>query len=433
MSFKLGKTAESLVSIVVIVLIVFAALRFGPGILDELSGIGLPPGVPEIPDIDIGKTYDAAALSYRVQEGITGTSVKSGASGGDIFLAEFVGGAKMFNFLAGSETNDDDTSPMISEGYYGQGEHMVMMLFSDVDAASGGTGKETYGAGYHWICEEGAGIYRFDGGNLVEHNIGGQYYYTFISDGVRVGTVHYSGGTTNYWDLGVLHVWCRVVEADLDISVQYGTTVLAGITDGSTHGDTEGVGGVGTTPTTVVDDFELDVIVVSDSSNLAWGLSTPYVGAGGRYHDLRSVVTMASNCTVINEAKLAADGWIPVEDTTLYAADAYYKVIDPWHEYTGLIPNKAGYAKMIMQIPLDFSAAAGSTGYNIQLFFNDYQLEENVRGGSPSTTLPTFYGGQSDFGADTCLTPQYYSTSSGIPAVTGTTSPSVNAGVLLPA
>jgi hypothetical protein len=127
----------------------------------------------------------------------------------------------------------------------------------------------------------------------------------------------------------------------------------------------------------------------------------------GELEERKAFIIFATNCTSIGTQKLYDDGWKQIADNTLTSEKAFYKVVDPQE------PIKGDNFELYINVPLDTTAAATSTGFSANFWLIDMQKEANVAIGSVSTSVPTAYGFIGEFGIDALIYAKAYSTSSG--------------------
>jgi hypothetical protein len=112
--------------------------------------------------------------------------------------------------------------------------------------------------------------------------------------------------------------------------------------------------------------------------------------------------------TAIDTGQLASEGWLPINDNTLYAEKAYYKVLAPMFTTKGSI-----LAQQSIPVPT-YCAAASAARYIFRFWILDVQLLSSVAIGSTTTTVPTAYGMVTALGPGVMVQATAYSTSSGV-------------------
>jgi hypothetical protein len=331
-----------------------------------------------------GPTHGAAVLQWVPEDSIT-----HGALTTTEFSAVRAVNGK-FSFLTVSDAVAGNSDPEQGTTQFAEGESIILVL-SDTADPSGG---EDYYDQWFYVASlrEGAIVYNIGINNFVAVQTSPSYLYT-VSGGVDTGQrVHWTSGTTNYWDVGRLGIIPRTDDASLDQYLQYGGTTMCRMVDGATEVDTQGEQGPSGGSTTAGDVTlnshveDLKYYVEIDTNDLAWAVPQLTVEVDGKINCYKTYVIVSTNCTSISVAKFQSEGWKIVADSTLTAEKAFYK------EIPAMIPASGSHASQSIDIPLDASAATASTAYSMKVWANDVQLEANVAVGAPTTSIPSKYG-----------------------------------------
>lgn len=309
----------------------------------------------------------------------------------------------VFDFLTAVDTKDGDSSPEQGAAFMAENDVVIVLIEDDADPSGG---EDYYDRWYATNVKEGSTVYRISDANLqvVQSS---PYKYRWNGSGVAVGTVHWTSGTTNYWDIGRLTVCPRTDDASLDQYMQWGGTTMASMTDGTTEIATSAAG-TDVTLTTDVEDFKISLIC--DTASLAYAVPQYTISQQGEFQARKTYIMIATNCTAVSTSILMSEGWKVVSMSTLYANKAFYK------EVSEIIPANGDKFSVTINIPFDVSAAAASTGYSLAYWCNDVQLESSVAGGAPTTSVPTVYGGVADYGIAAINNDETMTASSGIGA-----------------
>jgi len=221
------------------------------------------------------------------------------------------------------------------------------------------------------------------------------YKYTISSNGVDSGSrVHWTSGTTNYWDCGKLDIIPRTDDASLDLYLTWGGTTMSKITDGATEITNQALqAAAGTDVTLATDDEDFKVLIDIDTTNLAYGVPMYTVSALGKLEERLTAIMIFTNCTTVSVGHLEDGGWKVIDHPGLTSARGFYKMLD----LTSNIPASGQKMSYTVTIPFDVSAS-GAAGYDLSVSLNDDQLESNVAIGAPTTTIPTVYGGIVGYG-----------------------------------
>jgi len=404
MSSRRGNAKLGTTGILLILLLALGALWY-LGYLPTLRPQTTIPSPPEKPTEPTQPTYPAAALQFSIKDAITDSSITSSNTKVDICKVSPDG---VVDFMTKYESITVDSDPEQSTMTYAQGDILIIHVSCDVDP-TGGT--DYYDAWYYVKLEPGEPLRIFRPELLTPIQTSPTYKYKFIADGEptqyvvqRVKTS--SGG--EYWGIGALKVYPRVSSANLDTYAEYGGTVLSSVTDGSTWDTTANKSA--TADATLASTNEIVKIkLVAGATNLCYGLPMYTISSNGQIQTRKAFVIVATDMTSIGVQELLDEGWKVLSDSTLTSEKAFYKEITP------AIPPYKGkkFNDIVINFPVDCSAAASGTKYVFKVWIIDFQLEDNLKIGSVSTTVPTAYGFIGEYGLDSMIHPRAYSTSSG--------------------
>lgn len=390
---------------VLIVAAIIIAGQFGiiPNVFDYLQPGQVTPTLPGIPTPTVpgAPTREASAIQFGVHNAITDASISSANTFADVIKIGADGSISFMNKVEQVTVNSD---PEQSGQTYSQGDQVIIHLSSDVNTLSG---QDHYDKWFYATLKEGEPIRVLSKAILNEFvNADGYYYYKFKPGvvGAATGyTIQYTSGTTNYWGLGVLKLVPRLSSAQLDTYATLGTTTLSSVTDGSTWDATAGSSDK-TMPTT---NENVYISLESDTTNLGYASPMLTTSSKGELQTRSTVVIFSTTMTGIDASKLSDEGWVNMADSTLTAEKAYYRVIPEQ------VPVQGDRFTMDLKLPVDSSGASSSTTYTFKVWLLDFQLLDNVKIGSSSSSVPTTYGAIGEYGLDTIIHAKAYSVSGG--------------------
>lgn len=177
------------------------------------------------------------------------------------------------------------------------------------------------------------------------------------------------------------------------------------MTDGSSWDDDDG--DIVANATLASTDENLYFEVIAGATNIGWGWPEFVITRNGEFKIYESVIIVSTTMTAIDVSGLQNEGFRQISDNTLTAEKAFYKVITP--QYT----TKGSKMDFNVKIPVDSSAATGSTAYVFKIWIIDFQNVESVEIGSVTTSAPTAYGFVTAYGPGVMIYAKAYSTSSG--------------------
>lgn len=397
------KKGQAVAVLALLVILVFGAQYMG------IINFGGQPGEPIIPGIPgttpPGTTPPATVVGSAAAIQFTAKNAISGASITSAFKVDFLRGSMdgEFNFLTGSyHQKTVDSAPEQSSESFSPGEWVVMHVACDADA-TGGT--DHYDDWYAVQIGSGNPVYRLTKTYLAVTQSSPTYKYKLsnIASAEKVGTVAWVPGQTNYWDIGSIVAWPRISGTNLDTYASIGGTSLSSLTDGSTWDTSATASNMATDSATVV--LKID----AGATDVCFGRPMFVVSSVGEIQEYRAFWVFSTAMTTINQAKLTEKGWKPVADSSLYGEKAFYKVVD----YAACTPLKGNDFEYNIDLPVDSSSATACTSYAFKAWLLDFQLEDNVKIGSVSTSIPTAYGCVGEFGLDVVIHAYAYSVSSG--------------------
>jgi hypothetical protein len=394
---------------VLAILLIFAFFAYQGGYLDQWIGAeGEGPFVPTQPEEEEGDEHGSASIQWTLRDGIGGSTLTSDNEYVDTCVA---GADGTFDLTEQKESTDNGATQENSDTTFAEGSAIIFHCSSDKDL--GTTGTDHYDMWYYLEeLKEGEPVRVWDPSLMeVDHiDSSGTYHYRFKAGvaGEETGyVVQWNEGTTPYWNIGVLKCYPRTAKDDITFTAYYSGTALCSETAGSSFDSTT----TGAADATLTDtDENLIVTLEADATSIAYGLPMYTITAKGKIETRPAFIIVATNMTAISVDGFTSEGWHLVEDSTLYAEKAFYKVIDPQ------VPLKGESFSYNVEVPVDSSAAASDSGFYFKVWLIDFQLEENVQGGSPSTSIPTAYGMINEFGLDAVIYAQAFSASSGVAA-----------------
>jgi hypothetical protein len=371
----------------------------------EGPGAFLPP-TTEPPDETEPETEErSASLRWTMRDAIGGAALTGANEYVDTCVAD---GDGTFDLTVFFENTDNAASQENTDRSVPNGAAIIFHTSSDADL--GTTGTDYYDNWYYIReLEDGEPVYVFSPSVVELDRVeDGKYRYKFKSgvNGEISSYVDWVEGQTNYWDIGLLTAIPRAAKDDMTFTAYYSGTALSTITDGSTWDTTT----TGAADAAFTDKDEIiDLTLKADATNIAYGCPQYTLTVDGEIQTRYAFLIMATNMTAIASDALTAYDWSPVEDSTLYDEKAFY-----WKFESGVVPTKGTSFSESYDLPVDSNAAAASSGFYFKAWLIDMQLEENVRNGSPSTTIPTAHGFLNEFGLDAVIYARAFAASSGV-------------------
>lgn len=397
------KISEKQGYIILLIAAVFIGMHFGviPNVFKPGATIPTIPSIPTVPTTPSAPTREASAIQFSVHNAITDAGITTTNTKVDILK---VGADGVISFMNKVEQVTVNSDPEQSGQTYGQGDIVVLHVSCDVNSNSG---QDHYDKIFYTTLREGEAVRVLSKGILNEFTDSDGYkYYKFKLGvmGAATGyTVQYTSGTTNYWGAGVLKIVPRCSSAQLDTYATLGTTTLSSVTDGSTWDTTAGSANK-KMPT---NDEDVYVTIESDTTNLGYASPMLTVSSKGELQVRPTVVIFSTTMTAIDTSKLSDEGWVNIADSTLTSEKAWYRVVPEQ------IPVQGDRFTLDMKLPVDSSGASSSTDYTFKVWVLDFQLIDNVKIGSTSSTVPTAYGAIGEYGLDSIIHAKAYSVSSG--------------------
>lgn len=327
-------------------------------------------------------THEASQLQFTGIDYVTRGSITSvdvdvfkvSSTGTVAFLTD-----KMENIAANS-------APEQGVLYYNEGDTLILHIEDDADPSGG---EDYYDGWYVATLRVGETVYNLDF-SCLQMISSRPYVYKLIGRGPATNQrVAYTSGTTKYWDVGQLAIIPRTDDASLDQYLVWSGTTMAKMENGTTEVDTQAEQTSDVTWTT--DDEDLKYVINVDTTNLAYGAPVYWISSNGEFQYAPTIMFVSTNMTSIGVSHFTEQGWEPVALSTLTAEKMFMKIITP-AEYPTLIPSQGGKSTATIIIPVDASAATGSTAYCFKIWLNDGQIVGNSRLGAPSVSIPTSYG-----------------------------------------
>jgi hypothetical protein len=346
----------------------------------------------DIPDT----TRDPATLQFSTYNFVTRTAVTTATTTADITKA--VNGK--FDLMTSADTLTVSSTPDQTAQYFSEGDEIIIR----VDCTGNPTNGLDYYDGWYYVkIKEGNSIY-FLTRDMVS-GTPGNYVVNTAGAQKTTSKVVYTSGTTPYWDIGQLYLYPRQAVADFDIYLTYSGVDLASVTDGSTWVDTAAE--ITANATMADTDEDITFSMYAGNADLGWGWPTLVVTSTGELKEYEAVLIFSTAMTSIGTQDFLDEGWKAINDGTLYAEKAFYKVIGPYY------PAKGAKSSFSVNIPINSAAAAASTAFLSKLWVIDLQNPDNVAIGSVSTSVPTAYGFVTAYGPGAMVQAKAYTTSSG--------------------
>jgi hypothetical protein len=296
-----------------------------------------------------------------------------------------------------------NSAPEQGTTFFAEGAKLIIHIEDDSNVTNY---DENYDRWYHTELRDGNSVYKLTKSQLSAVSTS-PYKYTVSSGGESSGSVvHWTSGTTNYWDVGKLAIYPRLDNDDLTVAINYGATCLASMTDGITEVDTQGEETADATLATDTD--VLTFSITPDRIDGVWGLPFYSISQNGEFQERVVGIIISSNMTALKMRD--GKGWNSLGSNLLYAESGFYTT---WETPDSYIPTAGSKMPTIsITIPLDCSGGTGSTAYSIKLWINEFALQSNVASGQMSTSMPTVYG-IADFGPTAPFADETFTTSSG--------------------
>lgn len=384
----------------VIVFVIIWAVFFG-GFASLQGWIQIPTGAVDIEEPILGER--TAQIQFSVKDYILKTAVTTATTSIDFVKTTSAG---IIDFMDGYDTLTVATTPDQTNVYFSEGDTVIIHIDCTGNPSNG---LDYYDGWFIFRLQDGAGVYFFEPSMLSTVTTNPWTYRVNNLVGEATGyTVSFTSGTTNYWDIGEVYLYPRSAETDVDMYLTYETVQLADVVATTDWIDTDAE--ITANGTLASDDEILKLEVLHKNANLGWGWPIYVVSSEGELRTHSAIAIFTTTMTAIGSAKLATYGWKPVSWPTLYAEVGFYKVIEPQYSIKGYKHT------WVLEIPIEASAAAGSTAFLFKISILDIQYEGNVAIGQTSVTSPTAYGFITDYGPDPAVRNRAMTVSSGASA-----------------
>jgi hypothetical protein len=349
------------------------------------------------------ETHGSAALYLQVCDWITGAGVTTATTTVDVCRAN----NGVFDLLTAYDTKTQAANPQAMNNMVEDGAKLLLVASCDGNPTSG---LDYYTAWFYVEVHENNPVYYITDANLIKGGSSSHYTYTVNLAGAQTTgyNVHFTSGTTNYWDIGKIYIYPRNGIVTMHMYLSYAGADLASVIDGATWIDTDAE--ITANATLASDAEHLQMNLISNTTNLGWGWQELVVTSSGEVQTYKSVIAMGTKMTAIDISQLQQEGWTVISDSTMYAGKIFYKPIGPY--YT----TKGSKWSQTIQIPVYCSAAAASTEFLFTFWVIDMQLPGNLDKGSMSTSVPTVYGFITSYGLGQMVHALAYTVSSGVPA-----------------
>lgn len=417
--FKVKKNWVYLVGIALILCVVFGVISFNIGTKPSTPQTWTAPDGTSFTDYyqyynyymqhygqapaqqpPVGTTpgRDASTVQMTIQNHL-GTGVYGATT--DVDIGQVVSGT--IDFQTKTETITFAAATEQSALYYPQNAILVFHAFSTTDL-TGGT--DHYDQWYWAKLADGEQVHEFTPSCVTVVQTSPTYKYTWIGGGDTTGFgVHFTSGTTPYWDIGVLVVYPRTNTSNLDVYTKVAGTTLSSMTDGSTYIATESAVTANRTMVTTSEDLYFEGYgMVKD---LTYGIPQYSISQSGQLLTRQGVVVMTTDMLSIGTDLLMNEGWLPLSLNTLTAEKAWYKIVAPQ------IPNRGTTFSFNVKVPVDASSATAATQYVFKFWLSDNQVADYVADGSMITTTETAYGLATAYGLSAPIFARALTVSSG--------------------
>lgn len=362
-----------------------------------------PGQAPEPLTPPVTETHPAAQVQFQVRDFITKAAVTTATTTADFCRAD---SSAVFDFLAQEDTLTVSSTPDQGAVFFGDGDQVIIV----VDCTGNPTGGLDYYDGWFYcVLHEGNPIYYLTADMLQVVSTDPYTYKVNAAGAEETGyLVTFTSGTTNYWDIGQLYLYPRSSADNFDISFTYRSVTLASVTAGGTasnfvDADAEITANATLESTDETAYFEVYV----GANNIGWGWDQFILTKDGELKVYKPVIIMSTAMTAIGTSELQNKGWVAINDNTLTAEKAFYKVLDAH------FPTKGSKVDFKVEIPIDSSAASSSTEYLFKLWCIDINLPSNIAIGSCSSSVPSVWGFLTAYGPGDTIQSRAYSTSAG--------------------
>lgn len=367
-----------------------------------------------------GATYVPAAgvaqpatVRCEVVDSVLGTGITTSTTTVDVVAAE----NGIFDFVNGpKDAKAQATNPQGMNTEWSEGTELIIMVDCTGNPSNG---LDYYPSMYYVKLQSGSHLYEVDMDSFTQ--VSGAPSYTYrvnTANAVMLSNVVTQMQSSNvyYWSIGKLSLYPRQAAADFDTSLLYNAAVLSSVSDGSSWDDTDAEINANATLSSTSE--QLTFQMVGGNANLGWGKHFLVVTSQGQLQEYGSVLIVQTAMTTIGVQKMADNGFMPINDGQLYAAKAFYKVLDSDAMDGSIVsgvmfPTKGTKANWQVSIPVDSSAAAAATAYLWKIWVIDCQNLANVPIGAVSTTMPTAYGFVTSYGVGAAVQATAPSASSG--------------------
>jgi hypothetical protein len=393
-----------------VILIAVIAPMLGYNFLGSLTQ---SPSTPSGPAPTTGPTAPpsivtmSAKAQWGIRDALTYTAASSSATA-------YVGILKaqngVFDPINGvSEETEFDAAPDTSAVTYSSGDELLIAVSSDLDPTGG---NETYP---RWFYIEnlydGAPILALPLRNPISAISGSPGAYT-VTGSMCENTGQkavWLGGTTNYWDFGYFETYGRVAKQNLIVQITNKGVVGCTFNDGATWEDTDAEINANFTMTSDQEDLYFELI--GEAANVAFGLPTLAVTAGGEIKQYNAVLVFTTDALALDVGPLLDDGWKQISKPDLTADLGFYYAIDPVRD--GCVPGNGEIINLKVPITISDSGLTASTEYEYEGWVLDWQNLAYVASGVTTTSLPGNNGFISDPGCDAIVNPLALTVSSG--------------------
>jgi len=287
----------------------------------------------------------------------------------------------VFDFLNGAQMKSlaQAANPQSETQIYTQGQQVIIVVTCTGNPSNG---LDYYPVWYYCTLNEGATVYQLDNAACWTQVSASPYKYT-INLAAATATdqrVHYTAvSLTNYWNIGDLAIYPRLAAANTDISVAYGATTLASVTDASTWVDTAAEITANCTLASASNE-KFVFSMTAGAANLGWGKHFFAFDSDGKIHEYGGVLVVATTDTTMTQP----NEWSYFGLKTLTNENAYYKILQPD------FPNNGQTKSWSVDIPMN--VAADSTKYLMKIWLLDCQNLDTIGTQGTTTSVPQGYG-----------------------------------------
>lgn len=310
----------------------------------------------------------------------------------------------VFNFIGTNKlSTTQSANPQAAGKIFSQGQAVIVVPT--------GTGNPTNGLDYYpdWyymVLGEGNTVYRLDSASCFNWVGNGYTINVAAATPTDERVYQYEASNVKYWNIGDLKIHPRAQAADNDLSIRYGGTVLASVTDASTWVDTDAEITANAT-LTGHSDQTVTFQYTAGNANNGFGQHFFTIDSAGKIHEYGSVLIISTGMNID-----APDGWTAFRPLGLTTEYAYYKVLN------GQFPQNGMTKSWSEDITFDEHATAG-TAYKFSVWLMDCQELDGFATDGTSTSVPQGYGfidSTTDYGVGAVVHTVGFTTSSGASA-----------------